>query len=413
MSIKEIYLKIRKRVYAYWKVIMEDLRYPFYVYIYIPLKVNRIRRQKQITVVFVITVIDAWKTESLFLRMRNHPRFNPILLVLPARELNEDSSKVEKVLIGKGYPYTKLKQSETIKGKLNPDIIFYQKPYWWVIDDDYYYRNNTYALFCYAHYGFHTINSPKLLNHKLLNYAWQVYFENESCAKDACRSMNNNGRNIVVAGTPMMDEFSCISDATTIEGNKKKKKTIIWAPHHTIPNTDQWLPYSTFLDYSNFMVHMAEKYSESVDIVFKPHPSLAITLEKVWGKEKVDEYYNLWNSMPNCKLANGEYLNLFLESDAMIHDCSSFIIEYMYFNKPVMFLTNGYNHKANLFDYAKLAFDLHYKGQNEKDIEEFIKSVINGEDKLVNKRKEFVDIYLRLSGGSSACENIISAILGE
>ena len=58
-----------------------------------------------------------------------------------------------------------------------------------------------------------------------------------------------------------------------------------------------------------------------------------------WGKVKADEYYELWRTMPNTLLADGTFTNLFEGSDAMVHDCGSFVVDYLYFGHPVMFVS--------------------------------------------------------------------------
>ena len=76
---------------------------------------------------------------------------------------------------------------------------------------------------------------------------------------------------------------------------------------------------------------------------------------------------------------NDDYLALFKYSDALIHDCGSFTIEYLYMDNPVMFLTLDEHHADNLNATAKKAYSLHYKGRSRIDIEEFVVSVIKFE----------------------------------
>jgi CDP-glycerol glycerophosphotransferase (TagB/SpsB family) len=84
------------------------------------------------------------------------------------------------------------------------------------------------------------------------------------------------------------------------------------------------------------MIEMAKKYQDSVQFVFKPHPVLRSKLVVLWGEEKTNAYYNTWDSLPNSTIHEDEYIDLFLTSDAMIHDSGSFTVEYLYVNKPVM-----------------------------------------------------------------------------
>ena len=109
----------------------------------------------------------------------------------------------------------------------------------------------------------------------------------------------------------------------------------------------------------------------------------------------------------------GKYIALFKYSDAMIHDCGSFTVEYMYMDNPVMYLVRNNDHVENMIPYAREAFNLHYKGENSADIERFIQSVIAGDDPLWGKRLGFKHHHLLPPNNRSACENIMHSILGD
>ena len=85
----------------------------------------------------------------------------------------------------------------------------------------------------------------------------------------------------------------------------------------------------------------------------------------------------------------------------------------MYMDNPVMYLTRDDTHADNMIPYAKEAYDLHYKGKNITDIEQFLKDVIAGNDPLKERRIAFKNDSLLPPHGKTACENIINAILGE
>ena len=133
-----------------------------------------------------------------------------------------------------------------------------------------------------------------------------------------------------------------------------------------------------------------------------------------WGKEKADAYYAAWNAPGVSHVTvNDGYLSLFKHSDAMIHDCGSFTVEYLYTGNPVMYLVRDSHHKDNMTENAAKAFDLHYKGMSKEDIERFILSVIAGDDPRQEERSAFVRNHLQPPYGKSACTNIINAILGK
>ena len=155
------------------------------------------------------------------------------------------------------------------------------------------------------------------------------------------------------------------------------------------------------------------KYEDKVQWAFKPHPLLYTKLIKIWGKEKTDRYYDEWKNAENSQYENGQYDALFKYSDAMIHDCSSFTIEYHYTKNPVMYLLRQQGRESTYNEFGQRAFDLHYKGHTKEEIEQFIENVINGIDPLKEEREKFYNECLIPPYGKTACENIINAILGE
>ena len=75
----------------------------------------------------------------------------------------------------------------------------------------------------------------------------------------------------------------------------------------------------------------------------KPHPNLCFAVIEA-GLFKSEEdylaYLQEWDSLPNAKVVTGGYYqDVFKTSDAMILDSASFIAEYQYTHKPMLFLT--------------------------------------------------------------------------
>ena len=184
-------------------------------------------------------------------------------------------------------------------------------------------------------------------------------------------------------------------------------------PHHSIGNADHGgIDYSTFLEYSDFILAMAQKYKDDIQMAFKPHPLLRKNLLAYWNEDKINEYYKRWDEYENTQLELGGYKGLFMHSDAMIHDSGSFTIEYHYTHKPVMYLVKNDKHTDNQNEFAVQAYNLHYKGHNEEEIEKFICDVIAGCDPQYDERKKFFEESLLPPNGKTAAQNIIDAILG-
>lgn len=402
---------------------LNSLLYRIRLYIYrrtIPLKVNRMRNNPKIKVLFVVSDVSIWKTESLYCEMLRHPRFEPILGValLTADKPSGAIYKYQTLisyLSKKCYKYIEI-FGDDIKEKIKPNIIFYQQPYEKVIDVNLFFRNNIESLFCYVNYAFNSIGQEWVGASSFLHYCWQTYYENSITMNyyDSVLPVISRN-NAYVTGLPFQDILE--KDKSEFYDPWKqqdcKKKRIIWAPHHTIPSSPSQLEYSTFLECADIMLEIAESYKEEVQFAFKPHPFLLKKLYNYWGKEKTDAYYQKWIRMENTQFESGEYYGLFKHSDALIHDCGSFTIEYLYMRNPVMYLSNGRSHTDTLNCFGKAAYDIHIIGKSKEDILRFIHDVISEEDCKKKEREQFVEKYLKIPKTGNASFNIINCILGE
>lgn len=379
--------------------------------LYVPYRAATLRRKERINVVFVVMSLGAWKSEMLYREMLAHPRFNPLLLISKNHEDNE-MDKLRQYALSKGYDYVEEENCYApLYEKYSPDIIFYQKPYGTE------YLNNLRSLFCYVPYAFHGSTEVWSINTNYICNCWQVYYENSALAEEYSRLLGRNIHNSYGTGIPTMDELMTPKEEVDDpwKGDKSKKR-IIFAPHHSI-NPENWWQTSTFLETGEKILEMAEKYSDKVQWAFKPHPLLRGKLEKIWGKAKTDDYYHRWTNAEWSQYESGKYLGLFKHSDAMIHDCGSFIEEYHYTGNPVMYLlrkeSNPSDITANFNSIIKSALELHTFGHDIREIEQFIQNVITGTDTGREDRLHFYNENLVPPLGQSASKNIIDAILGQ
>lgn len=162
------------------------------------------------------------------------------------------------------------------------------------------------------------------------------------------------------------------------------------------------------------MFKLAEQYQDKIQIAFKPHPLLREKLEAIWGLARTDEYYTRWKLLNNGQLETGEYTDLFKNSDALIHDSSSFIVEYQIINKPSLFMVR--NERKIIEDlnvFGKRAFYSQELGYNYNDVKKFIEKIINGEDPNRDKRINFLNSEIEGLNGDNASHKIIDEILNE
>ncbi len=401
-----------------------------FIYFY-RLKINSIRKKisqyEKVKVIFIVMDVAMWKYEGLYQLMVNHPRFDPVILIAPRINQNEEGLKLDSLKmivyfkqknykIVEGYDFEK-KCWYDVKENIRPNIVFYTQPYnSSAVDEKYSIRNFKNVLFCYIPYYFLIISRKWAYDSLLQNIAWKLFYPTNFHIETAKSLAKNKGVNVCVTGYPIADEILDLKrDISNPWKNKNPKvKRIIWAPHHSILEEGS-LKFSNFLNNYQTMFDLAEKYKDQIHIAFKPHPFLLSNLynHTNWGKEKADFYYEKWQKISNGQLETGGYVDLMLTSDAMIHDSVSFTVEYLYTKKPVFYLTKK-NHTENLCNFGKIAFDQHYKGSNNEEIESFILDVVLGDnDVRLEARKMFFNDYLLPPNDRLVAENVFNEILAD
>ena len=351
--------------------------------------------------------------------MDEHPVFEPLILICPVRtyakeEMIKEMDECYNILSAKEYKVLhsydiKRNAYLDVKKAINPDIIFYTNPYGGINTLRYYITKFPDVLTCYVPYSSMIINSETQFNKPLTNLLWKSFVENSYSKQMSQKFMDNKGVNVKISGFPSLD---ILLDKTYKPKNvwrNNQKIRIIWAPHHTIDGTES-INFSNFFEFAEFMVEITKRFIDDIQVAFKPHPLLYVKLCRIWGKEKTDIYYNSWIEKANVQFENGDYIDLFLTSDAMIFDSCSFLNEYLYTQKPSMFITNDIV-KSQLNDYGLDAFDCHQKANSEKDIIEFIESLINQKpNPLATQKQIYYKKYIAMFEEKSASERIISEL---
>ncbi len=363
----------------------------------------KIAHKPQIKVVFFVLYDNMWKSDGLFQLLMDDEKFNPYIISSPyphhPRDFSQaNQSRLEMCFKKKGFPYYNGYNFDTnewfdIKA-FKPDIVFYQQPYNTGYDGFKIESLWKDCLFGYVPYTYELEDSSSMVNGLLMNIAWRVFLPSDFEVKKQGSFLYNKGKNLVATGSPLADYICSPINGSEKDFWKQKDisiKKVIWAPHHSILDAD-FLHYSNFLEIAEGMLSLAESYRGKVQFAFKPHPVLKRKLYKLdsWGKERTDNYYNEWANNPNTSLVEGEYVDLFKTSDAMIHDCSTFTAEYLFTKKPVLFLIKE-GQEPNFNAFGIQCLEKHYLGNNIEDVKSFINTiVIEGFD---SKQKERIDFF--------------------
>lgn len=367
---------------------------------------------RPIRVAFMLYELPFWKNEALFQAMLQDERFLPAFWIMDMPTISNQQIKREvrracnEYVSKNNYLHFDDVTLPELKEVFAPDYIFIVHPYNdhmpFAVDEI------KKGLFCYIPYAYCSLASPRMYVDANMKYFYRYYVESSYIQREARKYMLNNAINTKITGLPMADYLRCKKSAYA----ERTRKCIIWAPHWSIRNhTKGTLDVSTFLQIADGMLEISRKYSLQVDFVFKPHPLLKRYLykDKDWGKERTDAYYREWAVRENTSLEDGDYVDLFMKSDAMIHDSCSFIQEYLLMNKPCLYMVR-IDGQSKLNNAAQQALNCYLKGLCIQDVECFICDVLKGEDRMASKREEFLHSYL-LSSSSSAVQNIIMDLL--
>lgn len=190
-------------------------------------------------------------------------------------------------------------------------------------------------------------------------------------------------------------------------------------PNWTLENTVHILfapsmawRYSSFMSVKDVMLEIAEAMG-NVSWIFRPHPLLGTSLinnGQIKSLEEYESYLNRWRNLPNASVQiGGDYMDTFKTSDAMIADGTTFLTNYQYARKPLLYIRCG--REENLSEYGKKLYDCLYICDDDynETIRHFVNDVvIGGRDILKEKREKFFleNLDYRKMNGCMASEYI-------
>lgn len=394
----QIYLKAKKRFYHYKCVI----------------KKKKVNSTGVIRFGAYVVFDSTYGMDMVFKYMMNSKRWVPFVIIIPDLSRGDKHMK-ETYLSTKDFFLKKYGDSFVKDGydferdvpidrTDELDIIYYANPYDSMVAKVHsiVYSTKKQVLPVYASYGYDVGAKTTLsrLRSEELNYVWK-YFADNIYLLEACREQQIvKGENVVVTGYSKMDSL-------VIKEVEKERKKILICSHHTISSPD--LPLSTFLDYSSLFLELPDLYPD-IDFIFRPHPLLFTMLikNKIWDEKKVEEYIFSLKDKGFEYSIGGDYFNLFQDCDAMINDCGSFTIEWLFTEKPGCFLKNSELQEAHCTKLMNEAISLYNIANSKEDILEFIDSVKN--DKLSVRNRFDSDIVDKIKVGYP---NVSKKILHE
>lgn len=358
---------------------------------------KRLKRSGSIRVAFIVYSHAVWKLDDLYKALTLRPRFDAKLFLCPQinlgpahrdRQLQESHESMIRAGIPHQMPSLQEPPGNDIRNTFEPHIVFLTNP--WPLSDPLYHHDHFgSSLRCYIPYSWDVAATSNrhygMAFHRSL---WRYYLPSRHHRCDAITETPSLSKSVRVVGYPPIDELT--ARAAAHNTSESRKPVVIWAPHHTLPGHGALLDWSTFLRYSHFMLKLAASHKDSIRFVFKPHPMLRGRLEQrsMWGPKQTDQYWCEWLALSNAAVHEGPYTQLFCDSDALIHDCGSFLAEYLATMRPCLFLYQRDSVADTLNAAGRHALSLHYSAHSETDIERFCSDVVlKQQDPLADARR--------------------------
>ncbi|GKT11856.1 MAG: hypothetical protein ISEC1_P0829 [Thiomicrorhabdus sp.] len=371
---------------------------------------SNITGSKSIKVVFLVLHKSIWKVDSVFQKMLIDPYFDPVILICPCIQ---DDDEIELNNLHDTYQFFKKKKYPVVNSynevtaswvkleELEPGLVFFTNPHSLTMPE---YFANAYEnyLTCYVPYYFMATNHvgrvESEFNTLMLNSMWRTYWPHDLACDQFSLYSFTNGVGASVTGYPACEPLVSLSKnlkKSVWKNQTRQKKKIIYAPHHTIEEDEKSLSF--FLSIADQMLAIAKENNESIQWAFKPHPLLKTKLysHADWGRVRTDHYFSCWASQSYTQLEDSEYEYLFKQSDAIIHDCSSFIVEYALVRKPGLYLIHPSKIDLLVNEFGKSVLKEYQLAQNTEQIQSFLKDLINGKLELQESRDSLFQEYVQ------------------
>ena len=388
---------------------------------YFKLAAKKIRQKKKIKVGFVSDDPSMWCGDYLFNLFAKNKNCETTFFLCLQKSLRGQPLSVEDFKRGlKGFK----SRGINVIGVTNDeqtfpaqDVLIMLRPYFQYMPKAFALPSiSAETLMFYIPYGFNTC-TWNIYDTPIYHLGCKLFFDTQfhiNLLEKECRVGMPRG---FYSGYPKLDDFYKDPDALKFDWKMARPdaKKIIWAPHWSISSG---ILYSTFQWNYKFMYEFAKAHPE-ISWVVKPHPMLFASAvgHKVFpSNEAFKKYLQAWDALPNAKVYSGSYYQgLFATSDGMIMDCGSWIGEYQYTHKPMIFLTRE-TQKFNGLGNALMKILYRVDGKNLNGIAALMQKIfIEGKDEMFEIRKKFFDANLNYmkTNGMTASDFIFNTISKE
>ncbi len=270
------------------------------------------------------------------------------------------------------------------------DYIFYDEPYPVYHGDFSITKIYKKARICYIPYGYSITDSEELTKIVMpetffcyVSYFFKSTDVAEAFMKQLFKKVGFKNHTIVDLGYPRFDLYDFKENV-----NKNGEVSVLWIPRYTLPNINMADPSAetSFFEFKDKIIDYA-KTNRRVSWIIRPHPSAFSNFVKngVLNEKDVNFYLKTINEEKNMRIDSiKDYKFAFEESDILLADFSSLIIEYLLTGKPIIYCGNPDAIQE------KQLIDAMYCVRNWDEIIDITEKLSNNDDPLLEKRRRYV-----------------------
>ncbi len=361
---------------------------------------DKLARGERLRVAFLVCDASMFSAEPVFQAMSDDARFEPFIAVVPRVTrgeafLRETLAKTLDTLTPR-YPGKveslydpEAKVRRSLAGRA--DIVFTSIVYSdqtfpeytaWALSDQ--------ALLCCITYGYSGLFSSNVARTIFLPeiaFMWRYFVSNPQTLALWTE------RNPILKETARLSGYAKMDRLAAVPRHVPRPKTVLISPHHSLSRSGEYggLTLSTFLIHADLFLQLPKDYP-SVKFVFRPHPLLfpRLATGEWWGRAKTEAYRAALEALPNVEFQQGgDYFETFANSDALIHDCGSFLAEYFYTGKPQCYLlADKETEDREFLPFGRHLLDLTYKAYVADDVRAFLDDVVLGGKDVKKKARD-------------------------